>query len=135
MATPQLPTPSGTVQAECGCDLVAEWSAFAYRLRDFECRVTSLAESESTAAEPCSGSAVAVPTLNRVECILDNDSDFSLASSQVYKLAEEGWDVWAVVPVARVGEAHLAFVGNAEFIQGWWPRPDGEISFTAPEVP
>ena len=131
-----MTTIGGITQAstsECGCDLAAEWDAYTYRVSEIACTVKPLASTESQPA--CNGRAVVLPDLNRVECVLDASTDFADAAVHLRRFVEDGWDVWAVVPLARVGDAHLQFAGGVEYIQGWWPRGDGEIAFTAPEVP
>jgi len=126
--SPQAETPA------CSCEVAASWAAFTYGLQGVEARIQPLA-ADPQSDTACSGQAVVLPHLNRVECVLGTSADFSNAHKRLAVLADNGWAVWALVPLARLGQAHTAFWGAAEFVQGWWQRDENEVAFTQPEVP
>src|SRR4051794_36727960 len=52
------------------------------------------------------GAAIVLPALRRVECVLDGSSDLADATKELVRLTEDGWSVWAVVPLHLLGVAH-----------------------------
>ncbi len=87
-----------------------------------------------TPANPAIPSVLVLPNERRVECVLDPDRDVADAVDDVTTLVNGGWRVAALLPISSLGAAHRAFRGLPVQLQGWW-RTDGELKFTAPEVP
>lgn len=80
--------------------------------------------------------AVVVPRLRQVECVLRIDQPLELATGKLVSLAQDGWEVSALLPTGALGDAHGAFRGLSIRLQGWWQREDdGAIGFTSPERP
>jgi hypothetical protein len=119
----------------CDCDDAAEASAGSYRHDGHEVVIQPLISQDGA---PCKGQLVLVPALRHAEAVLDAETDFTPVKDQLLALSRSGWAAWAVVPLGRLGEAHLTFLGATEFVQGWWPyeseaRP--RVGFTEPQVP
>lgn len=117
----------------CSCDVAAGHAAFSYEFEGTSATVEALDPARGDDPR-CAGRAVILPDLRRIECVLDSTTDFSAASGYLAGYRAEGWDVWALVPLARLGEAHTAFGQVADCVQGWWQREDAAVSFTAPEI-
>ena len=83
----------------------------------------------------CTGRFVVVPSLQRVDFIADLSGDLPATVDQLAGPVNAGWNVWAVVPLTRLAEAHDVFRDSVDYVQGWWMTTSGEISFTDPEVP
>lgn len=117
----------------CSCEAAASRAAYSYEFDGVEARIESLAPDQSGDSR-CAGRAVVLPSLRRVECVLDSSTDFDAAGKYLAEYGAEGWEVWALVPLARLGSAHTAFSHVADRVQGWWQRADTIIAFTSPEV-
>jgi hypothetical protein len=87
-----------------------------------------------TPANPAIPSVLVLPDERRVECVLDPDSDVADAVDEVRTLVNGSWQVAALLPIQSLGAAHSAFRGLPMHLHGWW-RADGDLKFTAPEVP
>jgi hypothetical protein len=85
-------------------------------------------------AGPAIPSVLVLPNQRRVECVLDPERAVAEAVEEVATLVNGGWRVAALLPIQSLGAAHQAFRGLPMQLQGWW-RADGELKFTAPEVP
>jgi hypothetical protein len=133
MTAPHDPQPTNTGRP---CELAAKWSARTYEIGGLEAAIEPLmSEPAADGSEACHARAVVVPKLRQVDCVLDGRTDFSRAAQDLSRYAEAGWSVWAVVPLARLGEAHTAFASSADMVQGWWAREDNALAFTQPEIP
>jgi hypothetical protein len=129
--TDSLPTTSGTTS--CKCEAAAQRAVLTYEVADIPASLDRLPQPEQCVGT-CSGWAVTIPSLSRIECVLDTDSDLSAASDTLSELSSAGWNVWALVPLPRLTKAHEAFQSRVEFVQGWWENDDS-FAFTAPEIP
>ena len=117
----------------CRCEAAARWAVFAYEVGGIDAEIEAL-PGPGAAGGLCDGWAVIPRGLNRIECVLDANSDLAAASDRIRELSEAGWDVWALVPLARLAGAHDAFRSEADYVQGWWER-DQQFAFTTPEIP
>ena len=68
-----------------------------------------------------------------VELVVD-DGPFEALGPAVWALAARGWDVVALIPSGRNGEAHRALRGTPCQIQPWWVERR-EIRFGRLETP
>lgn len=78
--------------------------------------------------------AVVAPSERRVECVLDHTADPTVAGVASNRLAALGWELWVLVPVARMGTAHAVLRGLPLRLQPWW-RDGAGVHFGGPEVP
>lgn len=117
----------------CTCDVAANQAVFSYELEGTIAKVEALDPTRDNDPR-CAGRAVILPDLGRIECVLDSSTDFGTATGYLAGFRADGWEVWALVPLARLGEGHTAFGSVAECVQGWWQRPDSAVSFTSPEI-
>lgn len=109
----------------------AEWAALSYRVEGVDAQIASL----GVAGETSEVRLVVVPSLKRVECVVHAESDFQAVARELVELRRSGWGVWILTPLRRLGDAHVAFRDEAEYVQGWWERPDRSVTFTAPQIP
>lgn len=79
--------------------------------------------------------AVVLPQLGRIECILDDQADMRHAGEQLRALLVRGWSVNALLPMHSLGTAHQALRGLRIHLQGWWAPDDERLRFTSPETP
>jgi hypothetical protein len=79
--------------------------------------------------------AVLVPHLSRIECVLDDQVDMQRAGEQLRALLACGWSVNALLPMRSLGIAHQALRGLTIHLQGWWSPDDKRLRFTSPETP
>lgn len=79
--------------------------------------------------------AVVLPQLGRIECILDDQADMRHATVQLGALLVRGWSVNALLPMHSLGTAHRALRGLRIHLQGWWAPDDERLRFTSPETP
>jgi hypothetical protein len=79
--------------------------------------------------------AVVLPKLGRIECVLDDQADIRRASEQLHALLVRGWSVNALLPIYSLGAAHRALRGLGIHLQGWWKLEDERLRFTSPETP
>ena len=73
----------------------------------------------SVAADTAAIRSVVVAADRVVELVLD-DGPFEAVGPAVWALAARGWDVVALTPASRVGEAHRALRGTPCRLQPWW---------------
>jgi hypothetical protein len=79
--------------------------------------------------------AVVLPQLRRIECVLDDEADMRHAGEQLRALLVRGWSVNALLPMHSLGAAHQALRGLRIHLQGWWTPADDRLRFTSPETP
>ena len=79
--------------------------------------------------------AVVLPRLGRIECVLDDQADMRRAGEQLRALLVRGWSVNALLPIRSLGAAHQALRGLGIYLQGWWTPDDERLRFTSPETP
>lgn len=108
----------------------ADWAALSYRVEGRDAQVETLPAGADGDVR-----LVVVPSLRRVECVLHDESDFTAVARGLDEMRRSGWAVWILAPLRRLGDAHLAFRGEADYLQGWWVRPDESVTFTSPQVP
>jgi hypothetical protein len=109
----------------------AEWAALSYRIEGVDAQVEPFRGADETPEVRL----VVIPSLRRIECVVHEESDFHVIAGELDDLKRGGWAVWVLSPLRRLGAAHLAFRGEAEYIQGWWVRPDDSVTFTTPQIP
>lgn len=106
----------------------------AWRLYGHECSV----ERHNVLYRGGAKHVNAVPVLTieasrRVEVILDNSVDRTIWSWLAAFPCRETWQLCALVPLNRLGEAHN-WLCDADFeVQGWWMH-NGSISFGRVEI-
>lgn len=74
-----------------------------------------------------------IPELRRVEEIETDESFDSIELRKLELLQAQGFEVWLLVPIARLGAAHETLRGKAHHVQPWWTQ-DGRIYFGRPEI-
>lgn len=79
--------------------------------------------------------AIVLPQLGRIECVLDDQADIQRAAEQLHALLARGWSVNALLPIHSLGAAHQALRGLKIHLQGWWTPDDERLRFTSPETP
>lgn len=79
--------------------------------------------------------AVLVPRLMQVECVLDPAAALQDARQNLAALLAEGWRVSALIPISEMGAAHEALRGLDLHLQGWWTTAEGCLRFSSPETP
>jgi hypothetical protein len=72
------------------------------------------------------------------ECCLDwvlaSHSDPASHRPIFRRLSADGWLVYVLVPLDRLGEAHRGLRGIDVLLQGWW-LDEGGVHFGRPETP
>jgi hypothetical protein len=119
--------------ATCKCEAAAQRAVLGYEVAGIAASFVPLNLPGQTKSS-CCGWAVTIPSLGRLECVLDSKADLDAASPELDELSNAGWSVWALVPLDRLSRAHEAFQSGVEFVQGWWDNNEA-IVFTAPEIP
>jgi hypothetical protein len=110
---------------------VAQWAAQVYETLGERVHVSGVGAVGAGIA-----GALVLPDHRRVELFFDESMDLSEAADVLADLVERHWVVWAVVPLTRLGEAHIAFSATAaEYVQGWWVSEKQRFAFTEPEIP
>jgi hypothetical protein len=126
---------SGKRTDSCSCEVAAQASALTYRLAGHTPQIRSIGPD---GPGTCAGRMVIVPELSHAEAVLDDETDFGAAREELAALNSAGWNAWAVVPIARLGEAHVTFADATECVQGWWTRGDlgvePPVAFTEPHL-
>jgi hypothetical protein len=112
-----------------GCSRAAEAARFTYTANGIDSAAASIGDGLRRGGE-----AVFIPSLQRVECVIDDQVDMTTLLLSMKTFADAGWDVWALVPQALLGPAHSRFRNHAARIQGWWDQND-RINFSNPELP
>jgi len=69
-----------------------------------------------------------------VEIVVDGEPECELLAPAVWALAARGWQVAALVPLPRLGEAHRALRGSPCLLQPWWLDGD-TVQFGHSETP
>ena len=77
---------------------------------------------------------VVVPRHQRIECVLPPTADLPTHVEALGRLAGGGWEVWALVPMGSMGDAHRLMRGVPVRLQAWW-TDGGDIHFGRPETP
>ena len=77
---------------------------------------------------------VVLPGLRRIEEVETEDTFDALEDIRIESLRRPGMEVWVVVPLSRISDAHLRLRGRADRIQPWWVEHDS-IRFGFPRVP
>lgn len=119
--------------ATCKCEAAAQRAVLGYEVAGIAASIGPL-DLPRQRETSCRGWAVTIPSLGRVECVLDSRADLNAVGPELDQLSNAGWSVWALVPLDRLSRAHEAFQSGVEFVQGWWEN-NGAIAFTAPEIP
>lgn len=78
-------------------------------------------------------SAVWVPRLKVLECVLPAQPDLEKAIADLRALTERGVEVNAILPLPALGAAHEALRGLQVHLQGWWAT-ESALKFTPAEI-
>lgn len=97
------------------------------------CTVVEVPLAEVSGVQEAAGTAVVVAERGAIECVAGEG--LPAAARAVRRLAAAGWDVSLLVPAAAMGEGHGLLRGLPVRLQPWWPGPDDDVCFGAPEVP
>ena len=87
----------------------------------------------SLAADTATVPGIVAPDERVVELIVD-DGPFEAIAPAVWALAARGWNVVAISPARRMGEAHRALRSTPCTLQPWWAEGD-EVRFGGFETP
>jgi len=78
---------------------------------------------------------VVTQDLNLVEVVTTSSTDLAALGASCTVLEHEGWTVYALVPLNRLGEAHtLCRSSGVTRLQGYWQGRE-TLAFGRPEVP
>lgn len=116
----------------CDCGIVAATAASTYSFLGHQSAVSSAPWTGSTS---CRGQMVLVPELQHIDYVADAGGDLPSSVKPLVEQVDAGWEVWAIVPLAQLADAHDVYRDRINFVQGWWRGSSGEIAFTEPEVP
>ena len=123
------------VKSLCSCHEAAKWAALSYEIAGEHASVEPFLVSENSDDNSiCQGWLVVVPGEGRVECVIDEEWDLRDAVARIDEISESGWEVWALLPLARLSMAHEVLETHVDRIQGWWDRGE-TFTFTSPEIP
>src|SRR5579884_2309888 len=87
----------------------------SYRLAGYEVVCRRVEDSHSP--------TFVVPRLKRLERIETEDSISRVEVAELQQDRATGLEVWLVVPLKQIGEAHGRFRGVADRLQAWWVGP------------
>lgn len=118
----------------CECLRVAETAAFSYVVHGHAADITEVSWA-SDDTHQCEGRFVFVQDLGRIDFVADAQDDLGPSVAPLSAQVDAGWEVWAVVPLSRLADAHVAYRDKIDFVQGWWQSASGEIAFTEPQIP
>lgn len=77
-----------------------------------------------------------VPNLRRVETIFNGEKLDKHCFDSFLELRSKGLEIWVLVPLPQMGQAHSSYKGFADFIQAWWWDENMScIKFSHPETP
>lgn len=111
-------------------DLVVKASLGSYRAVG-QAAVPSWGTSQTNGAP---APDLLLPGLRRIEEVETEDSFDVFDQARLEQLRRPGMELWVVVPLSRIGEAHHRLSGLADRIQPWWMEDD-RITFGIPRVP
>jgi hypothetical protein len=78
---------------------------------------------------------VVVPDANLVEIVTEPETDLATLAASCAVLEEDGWRVFALIPLNRVGEAHTKCRSSGVTrLQPYW-RGRESVAFGQPEIP
>jgi len=78
--------------------------------------------------------SIFLPKMRRLEYIFPENSLKRLDLNRYENVFNSCLEVWILVPLSLLGEAHGLFRKKADWVQAWWV--DGEnLKFTSPERP
>jgi len=109
---------------------IARQAALSYVLNGHEAQIVEFGAS----SELPGASVVVIPSLSRLDVTADDSTKLDLVLAAVEEHRSAGWDVWTIVPLRRLAEAHEACRGKTSMVQGWWVS-GGDVAFTPPQVP
>lgn len=75
-----------------------------------------------------------LPGLRRVEEIETEQSFDHVDEGRIAQLRRLGMELWILVPLSKIAEAHERFRGVADRLQPWWVDDD-RVAFGEPRVP
>lgn len=90
--------------------------------------------AEFADAPGVAGGAVVAADSGIVECVLDDGVQPAELAAGIARLAAAGWEVVALVPLGRLGEAHRALRRIPARLQPWWVDARHGVCFGAPEL-
>ena len=80
--------------------------------------------------------SLCLPGLRRLETVHDELPSAGPDLEDFRQLGARGLEVWALVPLSSMWEAHGRFRGVADRIQAWWwDGEDKRVKFGVPEMP
>ena len=113
---------------------VVDASEATYRAHGMQ--VTQVSWSDLTSES--AGGALDPPTIitsdQTLECILDREADPAELAKALQELDGQGWKAVVVVPLERLGHAHVALRGTPALLQSWWTVGD-TVHFGHHEIP
>lgn len=74
-----------------------------------------------------------IPSLRRIEEVETDETFDELDPSEFEDFLREGLEVWLLVPLGKLGQAHTRFRGKAHRVQAWWVN-DERICFGRAEA-
>ena len=115
-------------------DLVTEAVLGNYRARIEDATEMTLAEVLGAPNPAGAARVVVVPKLRIVEIMLDDESHPDALANVAWTLDDRSWKLNVVLPLERLGEAHIALRGTPSTLQGWWYEDDA-VHFAGFERP
>lgn len=78
--------------------------------------------------------AIFVLDLNTVECVVNQETDWSQVHAGVVNLVSRGWQVNVLAHLSALGSAHTRLSGSTANLQGWWGTEGGGVHFANAEL-
>jgi hypothetical protein len=112
-------------------DLVVEASARTYGLQGYAALTRHQLAPRLYGKEPFD---VVVPEIPRVEQVVSADSLPRLDLKRLRQCRREGIQVWVLVPLDAIGQAHTRLRGVVDHIVPFWLVDDQQVRFGPPRL-
>lgn len=108
-------------------DFVVNAAIASYKLHGFDVQA-AFDEEESTYFD------FLIPEKRRIEKIYSSKGFESVDLKRYEEYRSKGFEIWIIVPLSSMAEAHDIFRNQVDWIQGWWAK-DNSIKFGSPRRP
>jgi hypothetical protein len=86
-------------------------------------------------AVPAGVEAVTViPSLRRIECLVDDTVDYEQLRTSLAELTAAEWTACVLTALGRMAHAHSELRGSPVRVQGWWRDEQRAVHFTADQA-
>jgi hypothetical protein len=91
--------------------------------------------SVAPVAAPAGVEAVTViPSLRRIECLVDDTVDYAALRASLAELTGAEWTACVLTALGRMAHAHSELRGSPVRVQGWWRDEQRAVHFTADQA-